>query len=65
MRYGTRSITKEIYDRAEKNNNYLTNADKEKVFSDSELYGYGVYCCHVFKDGDDYKCNYVMGESCD
>lgn len=35
-------ITKEQYERAQLNNSFMTEADLQKIFSQSELYGYGV-----------------------
>ena len=61
----TKEITKEIYDRAKANRNYITEEDKSKVFSISQLCGYGVYSPTVFEKDEKYYCNYYLGSSCD
>ena len=61
----TKEITKEIYDRAKANRNYITEEDKSKVFSISQLCGYGVYSPMVFEENGKYYCNYYLGSSYD
>lgn len=60
-----RKITKEQYDRARQASGYLTESDKEQVFSQSELLGYGVYSPIVFESGGEYYVSYRIGDSCD
>ena len=60
-----RVITKEQFDRAMTNHGYLTQDDKETVFSMSERCGYGVYDSSVIQDGDKYYVRFQMGSSCD
>ena len=60
-----REITKDQYDRAMQNRGYLTNADKDDVFSVAELCGYGVYGAIVFEKDGKYYVGYSIGDSCD
>ena len=60
-----RKITKEQYDRARESHGYLTESDKEQVFSASELYGYGVYSPIVFERDGEYFVSYQIGDNCD
>lgn len=60
-----KEIPKEIYDRAKANRDYITEEDKSKVFSISQLCGYGVYSPTVFEKDGKYYCNYYLGSSCD
>lgn len=65
MIFGTRKISKEIYDRAKERNGYITRDDMKEVFSVPEIYGYEIYSTQVYEDGVEYFCKYNMGESCD
>lgn len=58
-----RKITKEMFDRAE--NGYLAQKDYEKVFDESERYGYGVYADHAYEENGEYYVAFDMGDSCD
>lgn len=60
-----RPITKEQYERGVANNGYLTKEDRELVFSQAELYGYGVYGAVVYENNGEYSVLYSMGSSCD
>ena len=61
-----REITPEQYNRAVKNNGMIADCDKHTVFSDSELYGYGVYLPKVRMDENGRcLCSFKRGESCD
>lgn len=65
MREYTKEIDKEVYDRAVANNNSITNADEEKIFSTSIRYGYGLYGTRVFEEDGKYMVRYKIGDSCD
>ena len=58
-----RKITAEQYERAK--NGYLTEEDREAVFSPSELYGYGVYGGDVIERDGKYYVRYSLGSTCD
>lgn len=60
-----KEITKEIYDRAKENRDYITKDDMDKVFSISQLCGYGVYTATVFERDGAYYCSFYLGSSCD
>ena len=61
-----REISKEIYDRAKKlANGYICGDDMDKVFSASELLGYGVYSPFVYEKDGVYYVRYLIGSSCD
>ena len=65
MSSGKVEITKDIYDRAMQHGKYIVNEDMDKIFSISQLCGYGIYgAIAVEKDGK-YYCLYDMGSSCD
>lgn len=73
MRKGTDfEVSKEVYDRAKaqsKNQEgkcfYMTESDKEKLFSESVRWGYGLYSCMVREEDGKYICSYWTGDSCD
>ena len=52
-----------MFDRAE--NGYLAQKDYEKVFDESERYGYGVYADHAYEENGEYYVAFDMGDSCD
>lgn len=58
-----REITAEQYERAK--NGYLTEENREAVFSPSELYGYGVYGGDVIERDGKYYVRYSLGSTCD
>lgn len=58
-----REITAEQYARAK--NGYLTEKDRETVFSPSELYGYGVYGGDVIERDGKYYVRFSLGSTCD
>ena len=60
-----RPITKEQYDRAMKNNSYITETDARVIFTDAERFGYGVYCDRAVEIDGEYYCEFEMGASCD
>jgi hypothetical protein len=61
-----KEITREIYDAAGgENGNVLPSKCREAVFSDSELFGYGVYYPTVYEEDGKYYCKYSLGDSCD
>ena len=65
MRRYERQITQEQYERARQNFGYITKADEEAVFTDSERYGYGVYGNHVFERDGQYFVSFSLGSTCD
>ncbi len=65
MTSGIRKITKEIYERSQKCGGYIAAEDQNKVFSFSELCGYGVYGALTFEKDGEYFVKYQMGDSCD
>lgn len=60
-----KEISKDIYDRAKENRMYIVSEDMSKVFSISQLCGYGVYLPIVSEDNGKYYVNYYLGSSCD
>lgn len=61
-----RKISKEIYDRNKDNRGaYMCDADMQLVFTDVELYGYGVYGAIVFEKDGNYFVKYETGSTCD
>lgn len=59
-------ISKEVYDRATQDyGGVICQEDRQTVFTDAELYGYGVYGARVIEVGGEYSCEYQRGESCD
>ena len=58
-------VSKDVYERAKANRGYMAKEDEEKLFSDSILYGYGLYCCVVREKDGKYICSYEIGETCD
>ena len=62
---GKREITKEQYERAKPNRNYIADEDMADIFTASELYGYGVYGARAYKEYDKYYAYYSIGDSCD
>ena len=59
-------ISKEVYDRAtQEHGGVICGEDRQTVFSDAELCGYGVYGAHAIEVGGEYFCEYQRGESCD
>ena len=65
MKTCEREITKEIYDRAMENHGLLCDEDKNKVFTEAEMLGYGVYSPVVSHYDGRYVVRYKMGGSCD
>lgn len=65
MKTREREITREMYDRAMEHHGYLTEEDKNEVFTVAELLGYGVYSAVVCRYGDRYVVRYQIGDSCD
>lgn len=53
----TKPITKEQYERSV--NGKLTPSDKEKVFTHSELYGFGIADVFVHHEGNRYYVSYT------
>lgn len=65
MRKMTMEITKEVYDEAVKNNNFIPEERKVEVFGIGACYGYGIYFPRVFAKDGKYFVNYEMGNTCD
>ena len=60
-----REISKEVYDRAVKNRNFIAKEDEDTVFTEAERWGYGVYGDRVFEKDGKYFVAYERGDSCD
>lgn len=64
-------ITKEQYDRAQNNHGYIIDADMEVIFSEPELYGYGILNAVAFPrynsatNTTTYYVRYTTSSSCD
>lgn len=65
MTQRTKTISKEIYERARHNHGCITKEDESKVFDSATLCGYGLYGTAVYEDAGKYYCRYMMGDSCD
>lgn len=61
----TREISKDIYDRSQQHNGFIAAEDTNKVWSDSELIGYGVYGDQTYEKDGKYYVSFEMGDSCD
>ena len=66
-----KSITKEQYEKARLNGSFVSEADLQEIFSQSELYGYGVLEPIVHKiyneatGGTTYIVSYITSTNCD
>ena len=60
-----REITKEIYDRAIQNRNYVVSEDRIKIWDRAELCGYGIYGDQVYEENGKYFVKYWRGSICD
>ncbi len=60
-----RKINKDVYERSLKTGGYISDADKEAVFTDAEIWGYGVYAAKVCYEEGEYYVDYKLGSSCD
>jgi len=66
-------VSKEVYDRAkesyigeeEQSSYYMTHDDRERLFSESIRWGYGLYNCRVHEEDGKYICTWWRGDSCD
>ncbi len=58
-------ISKEVYDRATQHGGVICQEDRQTVFTDAELYGYGIYSTRAIEVDGEYYCEYQRGESCD
>lgn len=64
-------IVKEQYERAQLNNGFVTEANLQEIFSQSELYGYGVLepiACKRYNEvtGETtYVVSYITSTNCD
>lgn len=63
---GERRITKEMYERNKDRGVLYHEEDIDKVFTQAEVWGYGVYSTQVVAGTDgNYYVRYEMGETCD
>lgn len=68
-------VSKEVYERAKAQYKgkediaggyyYMAAEDRNKLFSDAILYGYGLYSCMVHEEDGKYICTWECGDSCD
>lgn len=65
-------VSKEVYERAKNNSKnkdqkyyYMTDSDKNELFSAAIRCGYGLYNCMVHEDDGKYICTWDRGDSCD
>lgn len=65
MRYCKKEISKEMYEKAMKNNGSIPVADELEVFGISICAGYGLYGTSVAEEDGKYIVNYKIGDSCD
>ena len=65
MIYKERKITKTIYDNAMQNHGYIQKKDYNKIFSISEILGYGIYGAKAYENNGTYYCRFYRGETCD
>lgn len=73
MRKGTDfEVSRDVFDRAKANainqtgkSFYVTEDDKEKLFSEAVRWGYGLYNCMVTDVDGKYMVSYWTGDSCD
>lgn len=63
--YIKREITKEQYDRAMKCGGYISKEDEKDIFSDWEIWGYGVYGAKTIEEDGVYYVRFQLGSSCD
>lgn len=65
-RHEKREITKQQYENAvRKNHGYLLPEDVDKVFTDAERWGYGVYDSRVFEEDGKFYVSFWLGSTCD
>lgn len=60
-----REISEEVYLRAKANNDRIAKEDKEIVFTQSDLYGYGVYGDTVIAEDGKYYVTFTTSTTCD
>jgi hypothetical protein len=65
MPYLTKEITKDVYDRAQAHNGYITEEDENNIFDICELLGYGIYGARAYEKDNKYYCRYYRGSTCD
>jgi len=68
MKYGVeREISDEIYERciAKGNHKTLASEDYNKVFTASEMCGYGIYNERIIDKNGKHYVKFDMGDSCD
>lgn len=65
-------VSKEVYERAKNNSKnkdqkyfYMTDSDKNELFSAAIRCGYGLYNCMVHEEKGKYICTWDRGDSCD
>ena len=62
---GKREISKDIYEKALNNRNYICSEDMNKVFNMAEICGYGIYGAQVYEEDGKYYVSYYRGSTCD
>ena len=65
MKEHVMEINKEVFEKAQANNNRISPSDYVDVFGMSTVMGYGVYNPFVYQKDDKYFCKYFSGSSCD
>jgi hypothetical protein len=66
-------VSKDVYDRARaqykgtapRKSYYMAKEDENRLFSDSIIWGYGLYNCQVREENGKYMCSWEMGDTCD
>lgn len=58
-------VSKEVYDRAKANHDYMVDQDTEELFTETVRFGYGLYDCKVHEINGKYICTWMRGSSCD
>lgn len=60
-----REIPRDVYNRALNNHGYIVSNDEDRVFTRSEVLGYGVYRQCVFEEDGKCYVSFERGDSCD
>ena len=60
-----KEISKDIYDRAMQCGSYIFGEDRNRIFTDSQLYGFGIYSAIAVEENGKYYCIYQIGDSCE
>jgi hypothetical protein len=68
MNYYTMEISKEFYDKCQKETGgrgFVPEKFESEIFSKAQLCGYGIYGTNIYEKDGKYYCHYDMGSSCD